>query len=139
MARMMTGGAAFDAAKASANMSASDTRQAAEAAVAMRLDEMRDRSGGKELRRAGGKVLIKREGVWTDVAFKDGMKVRSVAPFSPAYFALVKARPGLRAQLAAGQPLVLAGTRIALRIADDGVTSWGAGELDRFLVEYEGR
>jgi hypothetical protein len=67
------------------------------------------------------------------------MKVRSVAPFSKAYFALVKARPGLRAQLAAGHPLVLAGTRIALRIADDGVAEWGAGELDRFLAEYEGR
>jgi Ca-activated chloride channel family protein len=139
MAREMTGAAAFDAAKASANLAGSGSRQAAEAAVAIRFDEMRDRSGGKEVRRAGGKVLVKREGVWTDVGFKAGMKVRSVAPFSKAYFALVKARPGLRAQLAAGHPLVLAGTRIALRIADDGVAEWGAGELDRFLAEYEGR
>jgi Ca-activated chloride channel family protein len=138
MARQMTGAAAFDAAKASANLAGSGTRQAAEAAVSMRFDEMRDRTG-KELRRGGGKVLVKREGVWTDVAFKDGMKIRSVAPFSPAYFALVKARPGLRAQLAIGHPLVLAGGRIALRIAEDGVTQWGAGELDRFLAEYEGR
>ena len=139
MAREMTGAAAFDAAKASANLAGSGSRQAAEAAVAMRFDEMRGRSGGNEVRRAGGKVLIKREGVWTDVGFKAGMKVRSVAPFSAAYFALVRARPGLRAQLAAGHPLVLAGSRMALKIAEDGIAAWGAGELDRFLVEYEGR
>lgn len=139
MARQMTGADAFDAAKASANLAGSGSRQAAEAAVAMRLDEMRDRSGGRELRRAGSKVLVRREGVWTDVGFRDGMKIRSVAPFSAAYFALVRARPALRAQLAVGHPLVLAGTRIALRIADDGVAQWGAGELNRFLAEYEGR
>ncbi len=139
MARDMTGAQAFDAAKASANLAASGSRQAAEAAVVGRLDEMRERNGGSEAKRSGGKLLVKREGIWTDAGFKPGSKVRSVAPFSPAWFDLVKARPALRAQLAAGFPIVLAGSRIGLRIEEGGLTQWAAGELDRFLADYEGR
>jgi Ca-activated chloride channel family protein len=141
MAREMTGNRAFAEAKSSAAMAASPSLQAADAAVLGRLDEVRNRDGGaaSEARRAGGKLLVKRAGVWTDVAFRDGMKIKAVAPFSAAYFALVKARPALRRQLAAGHPLVLAGSRIALRVAEDGATEWGAGELDRFLRDYEGR
>ncbi len=100
---------------------------------------MRERAGGSEAKRAGGKVLVRRDGVWTDAGFTSGMKVRAVAPFSAAWFELAKARPWLRPQLAAGYPLVLAGARVALRIEEGGLTQWAAGELERFLAEYEGR
>jgi len=146
MAREMTGAQAFDAAKASANLSGSTSVQAAEAAVAGRLDEMRarigrDRSGASpsELKRAGGRVLALRNGVWTDIALRDSLRSMTVSPFSPAYFALAKARPALRAALAAGHPIALAGRRANLRVADGGVTEWAPGELDRFLREFDGQ
>lgn len=140
MAREMTGQRAFADAKASANLAASPSAQAAEAAVLGRLEEVRARDGtGSEVRRAGGKLLVRRAGGWTDVAFRDGMATTTIAPFSEAYFALGRARPALRRQLAAGVPIVLSGARVALRVAEGGATQWSPGELDRFLQAYEGR
>ena len=144
MAREMTGAQAFDAAKASASLSNSSSLQAADAAVAGRLEEMRVlATRGKpetaEVRRAGGRVMVFRAGVWTDMAMRDSLKTKTIAPFSPAYFALVRARSELKAALAIGQPLVLAGRRIALKVADGGATAWSPGELERFLQEFDGR
>ncbi len=140
MAREMSGSRAFEAAKASATLAASPSAQAADAAVAGRLAQMRDeKTGAATIRRAGAKLFVQRGGEWTDVGFTEGMKLRVIAPWSPAYFALVRARPALRAQLALGHPIVIAGTRVALRIAEGGNAEWAAGELTRFLQEFETR
>lgn len=140
MAQEMTGIGAFDAAKASATMSGSSSLQAANAAVARRLDDMRWRGGSgsaPEVRRAGGRLLVLRDSVWTDVAVRDSLKTRTIAPFSSAYFALVAARPELKAALAVGHPIVLGGRRIALKVAEGGASVWSAGELERFLQEFD--
>ena len=139
MARTMTGLRAFERAKASANLSATGSLQAADAVVASRLSELQSDAEGKELRRAGGRLLVRRDGVWTDVAERDSAKTKSIAPFSAAYFALIKARPSLRAALAVGTPVLLAGRRTSLKVADGGATEWAPGELERFLLEFEGR
>ena len=139
-ARDMSGARAFEAAKSSANLAASPSIQAADAAVALRLDEMREgRAAGTAVRRAGGRLFLQRDGVWTDVGYRNGMKTLTIAPFSPAWFALVRERPALRAPLALGHPLVLSGARVALRVADGGTSAWTAAELARFLQEFEGR
>ena len=148
----MTGNAAFDAARASATMAKSTTRSAADAAASFRLEELvvtgvnvaaagGNRSTGehREVRRAGGRLFAWRNGVWTDLAGQDSLKVTTVAPFSPAYFALVHARPALRAALAVGAPLVIAGRRASLKVADGGISEWTGGALERFLLEFDGR
>ena len=148
MAREMTGAQAFDAAKSSANLSASTSLQSANAAVSGRMDEMRGGGRGgvatrgerSEIRRAGGRLFAFRDGAWTDLTQRDSAVSRkAIAPYSPAYFALVKARPSLRAALSVGTPVVLAGRRISLKVADGGATEWTAGELDHFLQEFDGR
>ncbi len=139
MAREMTGLQAFRRAKLSSNLSGTGSLQAADAVVASRLDELQTGGERKEVRRAGGRLLIHRDGIWTDVAARDSAKAKSIAPFSTAYFALVKARPSLRAALAVGTPVVLAGRSISLRVADGGATEWAPGELERFLQAFEGR
>ena len=150
MAREMTGSQAFDAAKASASLSASTSLQSANAAVSGRLDQMRGTGGGrggvgsapgpKEVRRAGETLFTWRDGAWTDVNQQDSIKAKkAIAPFSVAYFALIKARPSLKAALAVGSPIVLAGKRITLRVADGGAAEWAPGELDHFLQEFAGR
>jgi Ca-activated chloride channel homolog len=144
--REMTGAQAFDQAKASANFSASSSLQAAEGAVAQRLDALR--AGGsrreaaaerKELRRGGGRLFVLRDGIWTDLARGDTVKTKTIAPFSPAYFALILARPQLKAALAVGAPIVLAGRAVSLKVAEGGAAEWAAGELTRFLQEFDAR
>lgn len=144
--REMTGARSFDAAKASARMSGSTTLQAANEAVVSRLDEIAVAGRGtgaererREMKRAGGRLLSLRDGVWTDVAHRDTLKVTTVAPFSRAWFDLVAARPSLKPALAAGSPLLLAGTHASLKIAEGGTTEWAPGALTRFLQEFEGR
>jgi Ca-activated chloride channel family protein len=147
MAREMTGAQAFAAAKSSASLSASNSLQTTDRAVSGRIDEMRantrNNGGGREraeIRRAGGRLLALRDGVWTDLTQTDSVKAKkTIAPFSSAYFALVAVRPSLKAVLAVGTPISLAGRRISLKVADGGATEWTPGELDRFLQEFDGR
>jgi Ca-activated chloride channel family protein len=147
-ARRMTGEREFAAAKSSARMSGSTTLQAADQAAELRLDELsvgrvRSRNAAKdepsELKRAGGRVFALRDGVWTDLAHRDTLKVTTIAPFSRAWFDLLEARPRLAASMAAGSPLLLAGARASLKIAEGGTSEWAPGALTRFLQEFEGR
>ena len=143
-ARAMTGAGAFDQAKASANLSASASLQAEEATVAGVMDRVQSvtvgsGSGRKEIRRAGGRLFVFRDGVWTDLAQRDSVQTKLIAPFSAAYFAVVAARPSLKAALAVGTPILLAGQRLSLKVADGGSTDWAPGELTRFLQEFDGR
>ncbi|MGQ0704166.1 MAG: VIT domain-containing protein [Gemmatimonadales bacterium] len=141
-ARRMTGERAFAAAKASAALSNSVSLQAADAAATGRMEEVVGTGSGAPagpVRRAGGRVLVLRNGTWTDVAWRDTMKTVTIAPFSPAYFAVIKARPALRAALAVGHPIVLAGRATSLKVTEGGMTQWSAGALERFLPEFDGR
>jgi Ca-activated chloride channel family protein len=144
-AREATGAGAFGAAKSSADLSRSGTLQAANDAAAFRLEELvvssvaDGKNEKREVKRVGGKVFAKDKGVWTDLAHKDTLKVTTIAPFSRAWFDLAAARPTLKAALSAGTPLLLAGTRASLKIAEDGMTEWAPGAMARFLQEFEGR
>ena len=91
------------------------------------------------MKRAGGLVFVLRDGVWTDLRHVDSLKTTTIAPFSPAWFALVEARPGLKAALAVGSRLLLGGRRASLGVAEGGLSDWSPGALSRFLQEFEGR
>ncbi len=141
-ARDMTGADAFDAAKASASCPGSASLQSANAAVNGRLDEMRGGGGrggangrgsarptSPEIRRAGGRLFIFRDSTWTDLSRRDSSKAETaIAPFSNAYFALLKARPALATALTVGVPVILAGRATSLRIAEGGKSEWAQGE-----------
>lgn len=140
--RDQTGARAFEAAKASASMSGSATLAEADLAVTQRSRELAAPSaagaGRAESRRVGGRLFALRDGVWTDVRHRAEAPVTVIAPYSSAYFTLIAARPALREALAIGTPLVLAGERRDLRIADGGDSTWAPGALDRFLREFDG-
>jgi Ca-activated chloride channel family protein len=141
--RDQTGARAFEAAKASASMSGSATLAEADLAVTQRSRELAAPgaagAGRAESRRVGGRLFALRDGVWTDVRHRAEAPVTSIAPYSSAYFTLIAARPALRESLAIGTPLVLAGARRDLRIADGGDSTWAPGALERFLREFDGR
>jgi len=144
-AREATGAGAFGAAKSSSDLSQSRTVQAANDAAALRLEELvvagtaEGKNERRDVKRVGGKLFAKDKGVWTDLAHRDTLKVTTIAPFSRAWFDLAAARPMLKSALSAGSPLLLAGTRASLKIAEDGLTEWAPGQMARFLLEFEGR
>ena len=145
--REMTGAGAFDAARASSQLTAGKTLAAMNEVVSGRMDQLMVMAGSgggagpgrSEVKRAGGRLLALRAGVWTDVAHRDSLKVTAIAPFSRAWFALTQARPALASALSAGSPLLLAGRRASLKVVEGGTADWAPGALDRFLKEFEGR
>ncbi len=89
-------------------------------------------------RRAAGRVFVWRDSTWTDIAHGDSLRVVSVAAFSDAYFALLRALPELM-QAATLEPAVLvAGRRVSIKIGASGKTTWMDGELERLVREFHG-
>lgn len=128
-----SGRAAFDAASRSAGLSAAGNLAAAKASEAeLRVD------GGADVRRAGGRIFSLQHGVWTDAAQVDSLHVTSVAPYSPAYFALVRALPELAPCLGLGEAVLVAGRRESVRIAPQGVVTWKAGQLAALVSGFRG-
>ncbi|MGE5745379.1 MAG: VIT domain-containing protein [Gemmatimonadota bacterium] len=114
--------------------------KAAEQAVVVTDGEMvttalRGRAGINPTRRAGGRLFILRDSVWTDLGHGDSLPVISVAPFSDAYFALLRAVPELRPAALLGQVLV-AGRRVSIKIAAGGKEAWRAGELEALVRDF---
>jgi len=99
-------------------------------------DLRRARSGINPTQRAGGRLFIWRDSTWTDLNHGDSLRVVTVAPYSEAYFALLRAMPDL-GQAAALEPAVLvAGRRASIKIEAGGKTAWRPGELDALVRDF---
>jgi Ca-activated chloride channel family protein len=96
------------------------------------------RHGRVASRQIGGRLFVRRDSTWTDIAHGDSLRVVSVAAFSDAYFALLRALPEL-VQPATLEPAVLvAGRRVSVKIEANGKTTWTDGELERLVREFRG-
>src|SRR5882672_10778534 len=99
-------------------------------------DARRARSGINPTQRVGGRLFIWRDSTWTDLSHGDSLRVVTVAPYSDAYFALLRAMPDL-GQAAALEPAVLvAGRRASIKIEAGGKTAWRPGELDALVRDF---
>jgi Ca-activated chloride channel homolog len=99
---------------------------------------VQERGKMSRTQRVGGRVFTWRDGVWTDIAHGDSVRVVSVAAFSDAYFALLRALPEL-GQPATLEPAVLvAGRRVSVKIETGGKTTWQDGELERLVRDFRG-
>jgi len=99
-------------------------------------DARRARSGINPTQRVGGRLFIWRDSTWTDLSHGDSLRVVTVAPYSDAYFALLRAMPDL-GQAAALEPAVLvAGRRASIKIEAGGKTTWRPGELDALVRDF---
>jgi Ca-activated chloride channel family protein len=104
-----------------------------------RLDEMRRaRSGINPTQRIGGRLFIMRDSTWTDLGHGDSLHVVRIAPYSEAYFALLKALPDLREAAALEPAVLVAGRRASIKIGVGGKTQWNPGELERLVREFRG-
>ena len=89
-------------------------------------------------RTVAGRIFVRRGSVWTDAMHRDSLQVTLVAPYSEAYFAVVRALPELAAWLRAGDDVLVAGRRASIRFAPGGVSSWRAGELEQLTAAFRG-
>lgn len=146
-APQQTGRDAFANAKASAGLGGVSTLAAADHMARARARELAaavpagagSGAARSEVRRAGGRLFVLVGGVWTDAAYRDSLKVAEVAPFSDAYFALVRALPEIAPCLPVGDAVLVAGRRAGVRIAASGRTSWQAGQLEELVRAFRGR
>ena len=106
---------------------------------ASKLDEMRRaRSGINPTQRVGGRLFIMRDSTWTDLGHGDSLRVVTIAPYSDAYFALLKAVPDLREAAALEPAVLIAGRRASIKIEARGKTRWNPGELERLVRDFRG-
>ena len=99
-------------------------------------DRLRARSGINPTRRVGGRLFILRDSVWTDLAARDSLRTVTIAPFSDAYFALLRSLPELTAAVSLTPGVLVAGRLVNVKIAAGGVEFWHAGELERIVGEF---
>jgi hypothetical protein len=77
----------------------------------------------------GRGFVLDSTGRWTDVNHTAGARVLSIAPFSPAYFALLRAVPALQEAFALGERVLVAGKGMDLEISATGRTSLSEAEV----------
>src|SRR2546422_9327480 len=76
--------------------------------------------------------------VWTDTRHGDSLRVVRVAPFSDAYFALLRALPELVKPAALAPAVLVAGRRVSIKIESGGKTAWADGDLERLVGGFWG-
>ena len=137
-----SGAGAVAAARSSASMMGAGNLAAADDAAKARLEEIAasgDARGRRDaVRREGAKMFVLRDSVWTDAAHQASFRVYDVAPFSEAYFELVRALPEIAPYLKVGSTVQIAGRRASIRITTGGMTTWRAGELPAAVRAYRG-
>ncbi len=141
-AGLQTGREAFDRAQASAAMTGASNLAAADHVAKMRMTEIAVAGvagpSARAVRRAGGRLFVQTDSGWTDAAHRDSLKVVAVAPYSDAYFALVRALPEIAPCLGVGEDVLVAGRRASIRFTAAGRASWQAGELDGLVRAFRG-
>ncbi len=139
-AALQTGRDAIANAKASAALGGVSTLSAADHVAGARASELAETAapGAATVRRVGGRLFVRTDSVWTDASQRDSLKVVEVAPYSDAYFALVRALPELAPYLAVGDQVVVAGRRASVKIAGAGLTSWQPGHLEALVRAFRG-
>ena len=144
-AALQTGRDAFDRAQASAQLAGASNLAAADHAAKARMNELAvagvtapGAAGSRAIRRAGGRLFVQTDSGWTDAAHRDTLKVVKVAPYSDAYFALVRALPEIAACLGVGEDVLIAGRRSSIRITASGRTTLDPGELETLVRAFRG-
>jgi hypothetical protein len=77
-----------------------------------------------------GRLFVERAGIWTDLRHADSLAVVTIAPFSPAYFEVLRQLPELKPVVQRFERVVVAGRTVSIRFDAGGRTSvTGVAEL----------
>jgi Ca-activated chloride channel family protein len=118
-AQEATGAAAVGAARRDAAR-----REARNAAQLRAVDEEMLKVGHMgQAQHVGGRLFVEKEGIWTDLRHADSLRVVTIAPFSPAYFALLRQLPELQPIVQRFERVQVAGRAVTIRFDAGGKTS----------------
>ena len=138
-ASSQAGAPAVAAARSSARFQDASNLASADAVAEERMGELAGgRADARSVRRVGGRVFLLNGSVWTDASHRDSLRVIDVAPFSDAYFALVRQVPEIAPLLKAGEEVLIAGRRASIRITGNGTTAWRTGQLEQTVRAFRG-
>jgi hypothetical protein len=62
-----------------------------------------------------------RDGVWTDVRYKNSGSVLKIKPFSDAYFRVLELEPDLREPFSVGERAIVVGRSLAIELTPAGL------------------
>jgi Ca-activated chloride channel family protein len=97
-------------------------KQASAAREARSLGELDSVArSSQQMRQSGTRTFWKKDSLWVDSRWHDGIRIVRVKPYSAAYFALLEAVPELRSALAVGEAVRVAGRAVAIEVAGAGV------------------
>ena len=119
---VVTTGAATAAAPAAVQFEAAKSAAAQRSATNMSMaDSAAGVAADANVQRAGNVTFVLRDGVWTDVRYKNSGPVLRVKPFSDAYFKLLELQPDLRDAFSIGERAIVAGRSMAIELTPSGV------------------
>jgi len=70
-----------------------------------------------------GRLFVDRDGIWTDLRHADSLRVVTVAPFSPAYFEVLRQLPELTPIVQRFDRVLVAGRAVSIRFDANGRTA----------------
>jgi Ca-activated chloride channel family protein len=121
MAQEATGAAAVGMAKRDAAR-----RQARNEAELAEVDEEMLKAGHMgQAQHVAGRLFVEKGGVWTDLRHADSLQVVTIAPFSPAYFEVLRGLPELTPVVQRFDRVLVAGRAVSIRFDANGRTAPG--------------
>jgi Ca-activated chloride channel family protein len=137
-AEAQVGAMSFNRADRSSRLRQATTMGEAEAAMASGEVKAASRGGTEAdsegaVRHVDGRLFVARSGEWRDIRLEENVNVVALAPFSDAYFEILRRVPELRAFFALGERVIIAGDGVALRLTPEGLTKWEPEKLSSVL------
>jgi hypothetical protein len=80
-------------------------------------------SGDSNVRHVGNFTLVLRNGVWTDIRFKQSVSTVRVKAYSDAYFRILEMLPDLKEPFSVGERVIVMGRSVAIETTPDGEES----------------
>jgi Ca-activated chloride channel family protein len=132
-AEAQVGASAFTRADRSSRMRQADTMAEAEKVMITAPGAGEGVANEGAVRHAGNRLFVARAGEWRDIRLEEGVEVVELAPFSDAYFELLRRVPEIGAFFALGERVIIAGDGVTLRLTPEGLTKWEPEKLSMVL------
>ncbi len=91
-----------------------------------------------QVRRLAGRLFVRRDAIWTDARHRDSLQVIEVAPFSDAYFALVRALPEITPYLSTEGSVLIAGNRASIKFTETGAETLSQRRINQVVRMFRG-
>jgi Ca-activated chloride channel family protein len=120
----------FEAARAAADQRSAKTLAAPAAAAPPAVVGNASRESAQSApKQIGDRTFVNRDGRWTDLRVRDGVRKVSVKPYGAAYFALLNEIPELKSMFAIGDSVSVGGRNVVIVVDAGGVSELSADEL----------